>query len=186
MPAVLETEKKTCRKCDTEKPLTDFFRDASTKDGRHTRCKSCHSASAKRWVRANPEKRREYKKTEYARHRDTVRARNKRWYERHRGSEAFLAKRKARSNTPEVRDTRFRREYGISLAEVEAMAEAQGGVCAICKEPERLGEKGLCVDHCHQTGRVRGMLCHKCNRALGLFNDTIAYLNAAATYLKAI
>ena len=174
---------KTCRKCDSEKSPDDFYRDATAKDGRHTLCKSCHNAAAKRWVRANPEKRREYKKTDYARHGDAVRARNKRWYERNRESVAFRTSRNAKQNAPAVRDARFRREYGISLAEVEAMREAQGGVCAICRSPQRAGKKGLCVDHCHTTGRVRGLLCHKCNRGIGLFGDAPANFRAAITYL---
>jgi len=72
------------------------------------------------------------------------------------------------------------------------MHEAQGGLCAICKQPEtgkhNRGSKEaaleLAVDHCHITGDVRQLLCHKCNKALGLFQDDPNILKAATEYLE--
>jgi hypothetical protein len=72
----------------------------------------------------------------------------------------------------------MRKTYGIELADYDAMRDAQDGKCAICKEPQP-----LCVDHCHDTGKVRGLLCHLCNRALGLFNDDALRLQSAIAYL---
>jgi hypothetical protein len=73
-----------------------------------------------------------------------------------------------------------RESYGITVAEIEAMAVAQGGACAICGIVE---VRSLCVDHDHETGRVRGLLCHKCNLALGLLCDDAALALRAASYL---
>lgn len=161
---------KTCRKCLLDKPITEFFRKADSRDGHQSLCKSC---------------RREYKRAEYVIHRDKVQARNKRWYERNRESQIFRTSRNARQNAPARRDARFRRTYGVSLVEIEAIREAQGGVCAICRDPKRPGRKSLCVDHCHRTGRVRGLLCHQCNKAIGLFGDSPSHLHAAIAYLGA-
>ena len=84
-------------------------------------------------------------------------------------------------------DRRYRREYGIGIIEVGALYEQQAGRCAICKNPERLGDDGelklLAVDHDHDTGRVRGLLCASCNMALGLFSDDMRNLASAITYL---
>jgi len=65
------------------------------------------------------------------------------------------------------------------------MEEEQGGVCFICQEPQqRSRNKYLCVDHCHDTGEVRKLLCHKCNAALGYADDSPDRLRRMAQYLE--
>ena len=78
----------------------------------------------------------------------------------------------------------LKKRYGITLSQYDGMLEAQNGVCAICKNPETHREF-MCVDHCHTTKRVRGLLCGLCNRALGGFRDNPKYLAAAIKYLEA-
>jgi hypothetical protein len=79
------------------------------------------------------------------------------------------------------------RQYGITLDEYQKMHEAQNGLCAICHRPETRTIRGevrpLCVDHEHETGRVRGLLCSNCNVAIG-FLDSEASLNSAIHYLR--
>lgn len=75
----------------------------------------------------------------------------------------------------------LKKKYGLTLAQFEAMLETQGGTCAIC-EREQIG-MNLHVDHCHQTGRVRGLLCSPCNTAIGQFGDDPDRLVAAMQYL---
>jgi hypothetical protein len=70
--------------------------------------------------------------------------------------------------------------YGLPKDEFRRLTEAQAGLCAICGGPD---PKGLCVDHDHQTGAVRGLLCHRCNFGLGNFDDDPSLLRAAAAYL---
>ncbi len=75
--------------------------------------------------------------------------------------------------------------YGITHEQYEDMLEKQGGVCAICETFElRKDSRYLVVDHCHTTNEIRGVLCHKCNTALGLFNDKEELLLKAIEYLK--
>lgn len=81
-----------------------------------------------------------------------------------------------------------RKKYnGLSLAGVAAMAERQDHRCAICREKEGTVIRGqvitLAVDHDHETGVIRGLLCVKCNRGLGLFRDSQQFLQAAIDYL---
>lgn len=77
--------------------------------------------------------------------------------------------------------------YGIEEHEYQAMLEAQGGVCAICKQPESLVSKGvtcrLQVDHDHKTDVVRGLLCRRCNTILGQADDDPEVLRLAMEYL---
>jgi hypothetical protein len=76
--------------------------------------------------------------------------------------------------------------YSMSADEYNAALKRQGGLCAICREgPTGTGNKSvrLVVDHCHHTGEIRGLLCHRCNSALGKFHDDPERLFAALKYL---
>jgi hypothetical protein len=79
----------------------------------------------------------------------------------------------------------IKRKYGITIDDYERMLEDQGGGCAICGETNPLkGKNYLCVDHCHTTGKVRGILCHDCNTGLGKFKDSEEFLRTAINYLS--
>lgn len=88
------------------------------------------------------------------------------------------------------RENSFRFSYGITIAEYESMFSKQNGLCAICEKPEtKLHGRtkkpmSLSVDHCHNSKKVRGLLCSQCNLMLGLANDDIARLQQAITYLS--
>jgi len=82
------------------------------------------------------------------------------------------------------RELQYQRLYGIGEAEVSRLREAQGDRCAICGRHGAESYNGLHVDHCHGTGRVRGLLCHFCNTAIGKFDDNPALLRRAADYLE--
>lgn len=76
------------------------------------------------------------------------------------------------------------RKLGGSSLYAELLA-SQNGLCAICAQPERSRRyKTLSVDHCHASGAIRGLLCSHCNRALGLFKDSVDVLMGAVRYLK--
>jgi hypothetical protein len=70
-------------------------------------------------------------------------------------------------------------KYGLTVGEYDAMVEAQQGVCAICKGAV-VSKRRLAVDHCHESGKVRGLLCVPCNAALGVLE---AHLDEARRYL---
>ncbi|MBW8797723.1 MAG: endonuclease VII domain-containing protein [Streptomyces sp.] len=73
----------------------------------------------------------------------------------------------------------LRRRYGLTEAERDELIASRGGVCCIC-----LSAPAVHVDHCHKTGRVRGVLCFNCNSAIGLLRDDPETLNRAADYLE--
>jgi hypothetical protein len=81
-----------------------------------------------------------------------------------------------------VLDTRLQREFGITLAEYNQMLVQQNGGCAICNRLP--GKRRVAVDHDHETGIVRGLLCTQCNQMLGLTRDSVTTLQSAIEYLS--
>lgn len=89
-------------------------------------------------------------------------------------------------NRDKRKDYYLRRTYGITLVQYNEMLAAQGGGCAICGTDDPKGKSGtyFAVDHNHETGENRGLLCNQCNRALGLFGEDINTLRSAIEYLE--
>ena len=90
-----------------------------------------------------------------------------------------------RSQTKEYDlELHMKRAYGLDFKDYERMLEEQNGVCAICSSPPPNNRKTrLAIDHCHKTGKVRGLLCDKCNRSIGLLKDDVSVLKSAIKYL---
>jgi hypothetical protein len=82
------------------------------------------------------------------------------------------------------RDGIMRRQYGITLEQYDEMLEEQNYRCAICNNEDEVEGRRLAIDHCHTTGVVRGLLCGKCNRGIGLFYDSRELLERAINYLN--
>jgi hypothetical protein len=76
------------------------------------------------------------------------------------------------------------RKFGLTEADFAAMTLAQGGVCAICLRLPRAPDTRLCIDHDHDTGQFRGLLCRSCNGALGLLGDDVSAVQRAVAYLE--
>lgn len=155
---------KVCSACKVEKPLTDFLTSYNNQRGKSYpvgKCKPCL---------------REYKRRD-------------------------LEKRAARNRERRASDPEYKRRaysvshkwrYGITLDEKDAMLAAQGGVCAICNTPDP-GKREWCVDHDHaccpdparSCGKcIRGIICARCNFALGQMDDDVSKLQAAIEYLN--
>jgi hypothetical protein len=102
---------------------------------------------------------------------------------------AFAKQRRDAKGPRGRKDEDLRLLYGITIQDYERMLREQNKVCAICKSKERIFShvskkpQRLSVDHDHGTGKVRGLLCSRCNKALGLFFDDTALLTAATAYL---
>ena len=113
-----------------------------------------------------------------AAHRDELNARARKTYAE---NDEYRARRRLTGNKWYRREERLKQVYGLSLQDYEAMVAQQGGVCRVCKtKPAR----PLFVDHSHASGRVRGLLCHPCNAALGFMRDDPVIAAAAAEYLR--
>jgi len=160
---------KFCFKCKTTKPFSAFGKDKGRKYGLTASCKQCRNKRNLEYFTKHPEVR--------AMHN----ARNK-------------EKRKLYYSDP-IRKLKYKNKdllysYGITLEQYEAMLKSQNSVCMICKKEEvhrnnqNTGVSRLSVDHCHSTGKIRGILCTKCNTGLGSFKDNIELLTKAIQYLK--
>jgi hypothetical protein len=81
------------------------------------------------------------------------------------------------------RERKLKSRYGITIEEYNHLLKKQRGRCAICKLSEDEHTNSLAVDHCHSTGKVRGLLCTSCNVALGHFKDKPLLMYKAVLYL---
>ena len=75
-------------------------------------------------------------------------------------------------------------KYGIGKNEIEEIWKKQGYSCAICGKKKESSGKRFHIDHCHISGKIRGLLCSKCNMGIGIFDESIDRLNSAILYLK--
>lgn len=146
---------KWCPACQSIKPLDEFGANRSTEDKKQGRCKPCCVASVTASRQKDP---------------TSHRRSSKAWRE---------------ANLDRHADNNAKRNYGIDHGTYDLMLAEQGGACGICKTTEpgvRLGR--FHIDHCHGSKKVRGLLCEKCNRGIGHFDDNVDKLKAAIVYLE--
>lgn len=117
---------------------------------------------------------------------DKVAANRRRYVEANPDKLARRASEYRKRNPGKVAETAFRmnlKNAGLTLDEFERMLVGQDGGCAICRKKNIQGQR-LCVDHSHDSGAIRGLLCHSCNRGIGLLGDSVERLKSAITYLQ--
>ncbi|MEV6173738.1 endonuclease VII domain-containing protein [Streptomyces sp. NPDC051954] len=180
-----EPDAKQCRKCERDLPLAAFARDKNRRDGLQVHCRECVA---------------EYSASHYRRRREAlgkpVRERvdvppghklcrtcgevksHSEWHRNATASDGLSTRCKA-CRAVQGRQGHLKRQYGLTEGELDELIASQGGVCCIC-----LSALPAHVDHCHQTGRVRGVLCFSCNAALGQFKDRPDVIRRAATYVE--
>ena len=108
---------------------------------------------------------------------------NRQWHLKNKEKVSARHKARHQSNPDLARARDYKRHYGITIADYDIMFLEQDGVCKICSKADPINQH-LAVDHCHTTGKVRGLLCTPCNKALGLFEDKQDLLLNAISYLK--
>lgn len=175
---------KPCAKCKVEKDLDAFPERKASKDGRNSWCRECY---------------REWHRNRYApKHGTDDGPRTcthcgETYRPKTRRVSVYCSracKDKERAASGRGRDSQLRRKYGISAADYDRLLAKQGGGCALCGvKPEDL-QAGrfrtyLHVDHCHETGRVRGLLCPDHNLLLGRFGDSAEMFRRVLNYLEA-
>lgn len=101
-----------------------------------------------------------------------------------RGTSQWLDAKPPEHRRRYARNAKYKARFGITLDDFERMEASQGGVCAVCGNPPDAWRTYLCVDHDHDTGVVRELLCDRCNRALGQVQDSVEVLEALIAYLR--
>lgn len=147
---------KVCGDCKLNKPASDFSKDKGKYDGLCWHCKVC---------------RKKYRQQPHVRSQTSI-------YNK--------AERKKDPEKTKERDRKYTlsRYWGMTPEEFEKLLNDPGRKCKICKRPERSSEKKpLVIDHCHTSGRIRGLLCDDCNRGIGLLKDSPDILQNALDYL---
>ncbi len=146
---------KFCKKCSTLRKLDEFHKNKANPDGLQYRCKACSTKDMAAYVKKKgPEWRKQFSRR----------------YEKTRK----VCRRRLDLKT----------KYGITPAEYDKMLAAQGGGCAICQSKDAHNRWGTFhVDHNHDTGKVRGILCNRCNSALGLLGDDMEGVLKFVDYL---
>ena len=148
---------KKCSTCHVEKDVSEFSQASNYKDGYRGQCKKCR-CTYQRVYNQTPDG-----KTAQARAKVRMRPRR-----------THLV----------MRNEKLREKYGISHTEYEHILIEQGGGCAICGSQKSRGRyERFHVDHCHETGQVRGILCHPCNMALGQLGDNLESIMRVMNYL---
>lgn len=146
---------KTCGKCGESKGLEAFYAEARAADGLRGHCKACDAERRRDWRARNNDHERAYRRKYYAGNRDRIRGHQR------------------------------QAKYGLAPDAYQELVRQQDGRCAVCgtSDTGAVHKQALCVDHNHETGAVRGLLCDPCNRAIGLLGDSPDRIFAAALYL---
>jgi len=121
-------------------------------------------------------------------HTEEARQRGREYYKNHREAVRKYTKEYYLKNTAKAKKYQLKYKYNITVEQYDQMFEEQNGVCAICGKPEttknQWGTLRLSVDHDHVTGRVRGLLCTRCNNIIGRADDDVTILLNAGIYLE--
>jgi hypothetical protein len=160
---------KPCKICKKVQPLENYYRAKGTRDGHRGECKGCFKERAAKRYRENPE---------------PVKQRARQWQrDNHERHAEYMRGYRASGRRSEVdRRSHLRRKFGITPERYDEMLEAQGGGCAICRKPPR-DDISLHVDHDHDSGAIRGLLCFDCNAGIGKLREDVDLLGASITYL---
>lgn len=189
---------RSCTKCGEIKALDEFSPHKRGKYGRQPQCRECVKEykrthrelikkQRKRWLEKNPtalERTRKHARDAYYRDRENRIDRVRKYSAANAETIRERKREYTKRTVAQRRNKRLEDMYGITAAEYDAMAAAQDGCCAICSgEPLGRGNR-LHIDHDHASGKIRGLLCTRCNTAIGHLQDSPDICRAAAEYLE--
>lgn len=174
---------RICSRCNVEYPNSDFTKGYNI-------CHSCQNkvvrdhyalhpekkkASGLKWRKANKDKIREASRKYHDAHAEEIKKKKNEYYK-------FHPDKRTKKNDRQKSST-LKLLYGITLEEYNELFEKQNGRCAICGNHRSESKRNFDVDHNHKTGKVRGLLCRRCNSGLGLFGENTDIFEKAIDYL---
>ena len=160
---------KACNNCGGFKDLDAFYANPRGRGGLRPECKDCTKQRRREWYVRNSA-------------REVARVRQWALANPDKIAERIAAAKGSDKKKLSDRKSYLKRKYGMTLDDYERMFAAQECVCAICGKP-RPEERTLHVDHDHESGAIRGLLCFRCNNALGDFEEQYELFQKAADYL---
>src|SRR5258708_6577802 len=173
-----------CRICVENKNSGEIDHSKEYRDGFRSECKRGRRKIVTAWIKSHPERKREYDRNDYQNHKKERLAKAVVYTKAHPEQRRLTTKRYRLAHLEQEWQKHIWNKYRIRLSDYEALLEKQGGTCAICPRSKPVGMKRFSVDHCHKTGRVRGLLCMPCNAGLGNFGDNPYLLSKARIYVK--
>jgi len=204
---------KICTICNIKKELTEFYRSKYMKDGRASQCKKCDNTRKYELKRRISKEKGAKEKISTLLARELFIKNLKRCpsckeikpltafytcgnHNNGYASYCIICSTTIKRNRPKaerqtayqkykktIRNENLIKKFGITLDEYNRMLTSQGGVCKICGKVEKTN-KDLAVDHCHNTNKIRGLLCSSCNIGIGCFKESINTLKIAIKYLE--
>ena len=160
-------ESRTCRKCGVHKPADCFGKRGVNNPALRSKCRECAGAYRRERYVEDPERycvaARKWCRDNAAKHAATKAA----WVRKNLDKHATYSRKVL---------------YGMTKTEFDVLLASQKGVCAICGGPP-VGRRNLSVDHCHETGKIRGLLCGPCNTGIGQLKDDPEIVQKALLYL---
>ena len=196
---------KICSKCKQNKDALCFVKNSQEKSGLNPSCKDCEKERHRRYRSENGKKISNWQKKDRLENSEKYKKRSKEYYSKNKDKENAKQKARYYANLElsrqrykaqyqmnkhkkhyqnRTRNSTIQRLYGITVEDYDAMYIEQGGRCAICGIHQSELPRRLSIDHCHATGKVRGLLFKKCNAGLGQFNDSLDILKNTVRYLE--
>jgi hypothetical protein len=172
-------ESKTCSKCRLKKPGLAFSKNRGNKDGLSYYCKKCQAKISKVWDDKNKARDSVITPTVKTCSRCKIEKLSAAFDKQRDKKDGLCSQCKRCSSARHRKDT-----FGVSEEWTGFVLGTQGGGCAICGIALALQDRKLHVDHDHVTGKLRGLLCGKCNRGIGLFRDNVSFIDRAKVYLN--
>lgn len=210
----MEIITKICSKCGLEKLLNEFYKNSTRKDGYDHYCKVCHAkykkayyinnhnkimSKEKEYRENNKEQIKQQRKNYEINNKEKVRNRHKQYYlnnkekvqEYHKQyyikNKEYVDNRSKKwkvNNKNKVFNIMLKYKYGITVEQKNQMIIIQNNKCACCKDPLDNNPRNVCIDHDHITGKLRKVLCQKCNKSLGIMEENVDKISKLLEYAK--
>ena len=201
--------KKICTKCNKEKELEEFYNSKTGKYGKMAICKLCDNWRKTTYLRnkssgnkcntldARANRINDLKYCPKCKQTKDIKEFYKTKHNKGRASQCIECSKDIRRNIPKKQihgyymnrkekqwENKLIRNFGINATEYYKLLKQQNNKCAICKNEYKEGNKKLAVDHCHKTGKIRGLLCSNCNPALGFLKEDLNIIKNLVRYIK--
>lgn len=177
-------ENKLCMICGLSKSISDFCITVAGNVG--SRCVVCvrkfNALKSAKYRSVNPLRHKLLLREWKDKNRDRIRQLDREKYARHPEKKRENERLRRKRNPDKFLEKDLQRYCNITLVEYNNLLTRQEALCAICRKPPV--KKRLAVDHCHKTGKIRGLLCDACNTSLGKFHDNPSIIRAAAEYVE--